>query len=297
MRIVENNHEIITMPLGQEYYAEYTTLYKPSYEQSGVLTLIYKIDVDQSEELVFKNLTLHMINGVPQREVLDFPESDGYYKIVSYILPTKESLQELDLIDGVDDIKYNNYWRHYEDGKDNIIRNETTEILAVDENSGSQLSCLIGKPNPVPTRKSMVYYWACFNDLDDIINLLSARENSQGYAFGTNVQVIEEYYFKYNNLFKCFLSKATELLDLYRGCGKNSGICSDNNCGKSISSQQIQIRDYIWMIFNAIKYAVEQEDYITANNLLNCISTCNGICNNGTSKKTSTKSSTGCGCS
>jgi len=51
------------------------------------------------------------------------------------------------------------------------------------------------------------------------------------------------------------------------------------------------------MVLNAIKYAVELEDYITANNLLNCISTCNGICNNGTSTKSSTKKSSGCGCS
>ena len=52
------------------------------------------------------------------------------------------------------------------------------------------------------------------------------------------------------------------------------------------------------MVYNAIKYAVELEDYVTANNLLNCISTCNGICNNG-STKSSTKKSTksGCGCS
>ena len=296
MRVTEHNHEIALMPLSGEYYAEFTTLYKPSYFQSGVLTLIYKINVDETEELVFSNLTIH---NQQQREVFDFPEEDGYYKIISYILPTKEGLQDLDLVDGVDDIKYNNYWRHRKEGIDNIIKNETTEILAVDEDSDSQLSCLIRKSNPVPTKKSNIYYWACFESIDDVIRLLTARETSQGYVYGTNIQVIEEYYFKYNNLYKCLLQKATDLLDLYRGCGSNnSGICSDNtNCNNRISNQQIQIRDYIWMVLNAIKYAVELEDYITANNLLNCISTCNGICNNGTSTKSSTKKSSGCGCS
>jgi len=185
MRVTENNHEIMLMPLGKECYAEYTTLYKPSYQQSGVLTLIYKIDVDSNEELVSKNLTLHMINDTPQREVFDFPEQDGYYKIVSYILPTKESLEELDLVDGVDDIKYNNYWKHRD--LNNVIKNETTEILAVDENSKSQLSCLVRKSNPVPTSKSSIYYWACFESIDDVINLLTVRETSQCCVFGTNV--------------------------------------------------------------------------------------------------------------
>lgn len=291
MRVLDNKHEVTLMPLGKEYYAEFTTLYKPSYPQSGVLTLIYKIDVNNKEELVFSNLTLH---SLPSREVFDFPEDDGYYRIVSYILPTKESLQELDIIDGFDDIKYNEYWRHREE-PDNMIKNETFEIIAVDENSDSQFSCLVKQPNVVPYKKSNIYYWACFESMDDVIKLLSNREFSQGYVYGTNVQVIEEYYFKYNNLYKCLLQKATDLLDLYRGCGKNSGICSDDtNCKNRISSQQIQIRDYIWMVLNAIKYAVELEDYITANNLLNCVSTCNGICNN-VSTKNSTKK--GCGCS
>lgn len=296
MRVTEHNHEITLMPLSGEYYAEFTTLYKPSYPQSGVLTLIYKINVDSTEELVFTNVSIH---NQQQREVFNFPEEDGYYKIVSYILPTKEGLQDLDLIDGVDDIKYNNYWRRREDGADNIIKNETAEILAVDETSDSQFSCLIRKPNPVPNKKSSIYYWACFESLDDVIRLLTARESSQNYVYGTNIQVIEEYYFKYNNLYKCLLQKATELLDLYRGCGsKNSGICSDDtSCNNRFSNQQIQIRDYIWMVLNAIKYAVELEDYITANNLLNCISTCNGICNNGTNTKSTTKKSSGCGCS
>ena len=286
MRVTENKHNIILMPLTSEHYNEFTTLYKPSYQQSGVLTLIYKIDTDLKEELVFKNLTNH---ALLQREVFDFPDSDGYYRIVSYILPTKASLQELDLVDGVDDIKYNTYWRHRDAA--NMIQNNTTEILAVDEDSESQVSCLVRKPNPVPTKKSNIYYWACLESLDDLIKLLTARETNQGYVYGTNIQIIEEYYFKYNNLYGCLIQKANNLLDLYRGCGKNSGICSDNNnCKNTIDSQQIQIRDYIWMVINAIKYAVECEDYVTANNLLNCISTCNGIC----SDVKNTKSDCGC---
>lgn len=289
MRVIENNHNVLVMPLTDEHYAEYTTLYKPSYPQSGVLTLIYRIDVDNTEELVSTNTSIHMIDGVPQRESMDFPQKDGYYKIVSYIFPTKESLQELDLIDGVDLINFNNYWKHRD--LDNVIKNDTYEILAVDEQSDSLFSCLIKKPHPVPTNKSIIYNWACFDNVDDVIKLLTARENTQGYVYGTNIQVIEEYFFKYNNLFKCLIAKATDLLSLYRGCGNNSGICSDNNCKSNINSQQIQIRDYIWMVYNAIKYAVECEDYVTANNLLNCISTCNGICSNETSKKSE------CGCS
>lgn len=289
MRILENNHNVTIVPLSGEYYAEYTTLYKPTYQQSGVLTLVYKIDTDLNEELIQKDLTIHIIDGQYQREVFDFPDKDGYYKVMSYIFPTKESLQELDLIDGVDDIKYNEYWRHYD--QNNIIQNSTTEILAVDESSPSNVSCLIRKPNPVPYKKSGIYNWACFESLDDVIKILETREVNQGYVFGTNIQVVEEYYFKYNNLYKCLISKASDLLNMYRGCGNGTGICSDNNCKNNIDSQKVQIRDYIWMVLNAIKYAVECEDYITANNLLNCISTCNGICNNETVKKSS------CGCS
>lgn len=291
MRVYNNNHTITVMPLGTEHYAEYTTLYKPTYQQSAVLTLIYKIDTDMTEELVSKDLSFHLIEGTPQREVSSFPDADGYYKIVSYILPTKESLQEIDLVDGVDDIKYNDYWKHRD--LNNLIKNDTTEIIAASYSCDSQVSCLVRKSNPSPYSNSNIYYWASFESLDDLIKLLSARETSSGYVYGTNVQVQEEYYFKYENLLQCLISKASDLFSLYRGCGNGTGVCSDSNsnCKNKIDSQQIQIRDYIWMVLNAIKYAVELEDYTTANNLLNCISTCNGICNNETIKNSD------CGCS
>jgi len=88
-------------------YPENSTLYNPTWEDSGVFTLIYKIDVDGTETLVDKHSAIHIIDGQYQREVYDLTLADGRYKVLSFIVPTKQYLiEQLGMVDGFDDLEY-----------------------------------------------------------------------------------------------------------------------------------------------------------------------------------------------
>ena len=72
------------MPIAN--YPENSTLYYPNWDDSGVLTLLYKLNVDGSVTFKDINLSVHMIDGTRYREVYDLPYlEDGWYKIRSYI--------------------------------------------------------------------------------------------------------------------------------------------------------------------------------------------------------------------
>lgn len=289
MRVVEQkcNCGLKIMPLTD--YPKITTLYNPTWEESGVLTLIYKVEIDGTQKLIDMNIAIHVIDNKPRREVYELSNiSDGWYKIISYIVPTKESLMNLGMVDKFDDLKYQSYWK--ENSIDNVFKQNTDIIVACTEKG----FCFLGRQkNPSPSTSSGLYSWLNIDNIDDLLDEIQNRGiDSENYIYGTNIKVISEDYFSYCNLYKCFINKATQLLDSYKGCSKNgTGICSSNlKCKSNIDQYSIQIRDYIWMVLNAIKYAIECKDYLTANRLLNCINTCSGICNNGTATKSD------CGC-
>jgi hypothetical protein len=50
-------------------------------------------------------------------------------------------------------------------------------------------------------------------DINDLLDEINSRDIVDGYLYGTNIKVIEEDYFQYCNLYKCFINKASDLFD------------------------------------------------------------------------------------
>ena len=245
MRIVEQKCDcsIQIMPIAD--YPEYSTLYNPTWKDSGVLTLIYKVSVDGTQELIDKITSLHYIDGKPQREVYNTSLPDGWYKIVSLVVPTKLYLQDLGMVDGFEDREYQSM---HQDTENDL--NNTMIIVAADENSITGFSFTGRLQNPSPYKNSNLYYWQEVTDINDLIDEYLNREIIDEHLEGTNIKVTVEDYFTYCNLNKCFINKATSLLDQYKGCSNNGfSICSDSKvkCKSNVDEYSIQIRDYLWM--------------------------------------------------
>lgn len=287
MRITERKCDCSHQMMPITEYTETSTLYYPTWEDSGVLTLIYRVNLNGSYTLVDFNLSLHVVDGKPQREVYDLPSlRDGWYKVKSYIFPTRDFLLSLGMEDGYNDMDYQLFWMR--ENEDNVLRKNHTMTLAISD----QGLCYQGRiMNPSPYVSGANYYWLRA-DLVDVIDEFQSRGVEDGFVYGTNIRVVEEDFFSTCHLYKCFINRAQELLDSYKGCSSNGyGICNNNSsikCKSDVDQTKIQIRDYLWMILKAIDYAIECEDYYTANNLLNCINSCSGICSESVD--------TDCGC-
>ena len=94
----------------------------------------------------------------------------------------------------------------------------------------------------------------------------------------------------------CYVSKANDLLNIY---SKDSAFCGTGSlCKDSLNKykSEIQIRDYLWMAINVIKYCIQNCQYLKALKVLNCVTTCAAICSDVKLLKSSTKSYGGCGC-
>lgn len=275
MRISENkcscSFEI--MPITD--YPKSSILYYPTWEDSGVLTLIYKINTKNYATLVDINLQLHMVDNKPQREVYQLSNlRDGWYKVRSYIFPRKDFLESLGMIDGYNDIQYQEYWKEH--NKDNTFRKNHAITIAIAEDG----IWFQGRKKNGITSSGASYYWIKA-DIVDVIDEFQTRGIQDNFVYDTNIRVIEEDFFNTCNLYRCFIDKASSLLDQYNGCSNSFGLCNSTSsikCKSDIDKFAIQIRDYLWMTLNAIKYAVECQDYQTANQLLDCISACSGIC-------------------
>ena len=97
-----------------------------------------------------------------------------------------------------------------------------------------------------------------------------------------------------DNLYKCYISKSNDLLNIYSG---DSGFCGTGSlCRDTLDKHksEIQIRDYLWMAVNIINYCVQNCQYLKALKVLNCVSSCSGICSD--IKVTNNKITKGCGC-
>ena len=274
MRIVERKCDCSFQVMPLTTYSETSTLYKPTWEDSGVFTLIYKININGSVTIVDFDIALHVIDGKPQREVYELPKlRDGWYKVKSYIFPTKSFLESLGMVNGYNDVEYQNRWKL--DNSDNMFRDNHDMTLAIDE-TGIYFQ---GRRSTGASYRPGAYYYWLSADIVDVVDEFLTRGVQNGYVYGTNIRVEEEDFFTTCRLYKCFLNKAQSLLDSYKSC--SSGICNNSSnikCSNNLNSLEIQIRDYMWMTLNAIQFAVECEDFETANRLLNCISTCTGIC-------------------
>lgn len=296
MRITEQKCDCSFKIMPITDYSETSTLYYPTWEDSGVVTLIYKINNDGSETLIDYNLAIHVRDNKPQREVYELYDiTDGWYKVRSYILPTKSFLEELGMINSYDDIKYQLFWK--QENEDNMFRKNYNMTIAVDENVTTGIVFQGRTDNPSPYKAGALFQWLECEDVNDFIEEVQNRGIEDGFVYGTNIRVIEEDFFTICHLYKCFLNKAQSLLDQYKGCtdGKGFSLCNGSKysvkCKSGVDQVEIQIRDYLWMVINAIKYAVECEDYQHALKLLNCISSCSGICDGQQVKKSD------CGCS
>lgn len=290
MKITQNDCDCKILFQPNFEYVDVTTLYDPSYDESATLSLVYKIDSNGQEQLLDMSASIH-IDSEGQYDSDSFTltsPSDGWYKVVTYFFPTKTSLENLGMIDNFKEQDYQHDWSHM--NRSNMLRNDTTMILA----GSPEGFWFLGRQN-VANTPAILYKWLEVTDINDLIDELTTRGIENDYVYGTNIKAVVNDYFSYCNLYKCFIKKAEALLDSYKGCGGTNRLCSkstdDVKCKSTISDYDVQIRDYLWMVITAIKYAIECEDYRKANKLLSCITTCNGICDEV--KQTST----GCGCS
>lgn len=203
---------------------------------------------------------------------------DGYYQLTTLVIPTVQYIEDgLGYIPG------------------SIVNdNLNTNIIAAevqDENTVC-FKQLIHTQNPESN-----YYehmWVGWEDItiSDILITLEQAEESKNLEEVT-VKKYQQSIFVIDNLYKCYIEKANNLLNIYTG---DKNFCSgDSLCLDSLNSHkfEIQIRDYLWMAINVINYCVQNCQYLKALKVLNCITTCAGICKEVKVKNTNQRS---CGC-
>lgn len=271
MRISENKCDCSFKLMPITDYPTESTLYDPTWKDSGVLTLVYKIGVDNYATLVDMQLSLHIVDNKPQREVYQLPKlKDGWYKIISYILPTKRFLESIGMVDGYNEVEYQSYWEQCDER--NMFKNDHVLTMAIDKTGIWFQGRSVNK-----VKRIIQYNWIKAN-IVDVIDEFQTRGIDNNYVYESNVKVVVDDFFNICTLNKCFIDKATQLLSQYKGCS-NFGLCNTSiKCPSNVDQVAIQTRDYLWMTLNAIKYAIDCKDYQTANNLLDCLNTCQGSC-------------------
>lgn len=257
------------------------------YDSAISLHFITKINFDLTAELVDNKSPYAIIihnttDSINTRNVDSFqvtlPE-DGYYEIVTLVIPTKNYIEDV---------------LGYTAGstvKDNL----NTNIIAVDLDEGD-LNFKILSHTQDEESGYYSHIWAGWKDIElsDILVLLEQAQQSCT-TDEITVKKFTKSVFMYDNLYKCYISKANDLLNIYSG---DSNFCSGSAlCKNSLDKykNEIQIRDYLWMAINVINYCIQNCQYLKALKILNCVSTCAGICSDIKTTNT-TKRTKGCGC-
>lgn len=257
MKIVENYDYIKVLP--DVDYADETTLYDPSRLHSGSINLVQQVDIRGHKTLIDSHVRIHSKKS-DTFEVHDL--ADGLYEIISLVVPTRDALENLGMVNGFVDKDYQREWIML--NPKNLFKPETRIIVAVDEDSPTNFSYLVGKC----VNGATVYYWQPIMNLQDLIDELDGREIVDDIYYGTNVRVSTGLYLRYLDLQARLQQLTLQLYGAYSNALCNNGACSN------MSKQDIMMRDYLWMTLNAIKYAFDTCDPMTALKLLTNTQTC-----------------------
>lgn len=262
-------------------------LFNVPYDGAVSIHFITKVNFDLSVELVDNKSPYAIIvhnygDDVSTRnpDSIDVKvPSDGYYEIVTLVVPTLTYAQ--DSLGYVPGSKV----------KDNL----NTNIIAAEVLGNNKICLKTLEHTQDETEGYYEHIWTEWKDisLNDVLVLLEQAEMSN-----TKDEITIKKYtksaFVIDQLYQCYISKASELLNIYSG---DAGFCSgDSLCRDSLSKHksEIQIRDYLWMAINVINYCIQNCQYLKALKVLNCVTTCARICSD--IKLTNTKVSYGCGC-
>lgn len=262
-------------------------LYNIPYDAGISLHFITKINFDLTAELLDNKSPYAIIihntgEDITTRNADIFEATfpgDGYYELTSLIIPTKQYIEDvLGYVPG-------------SEVKDNLNAN----IIAADVEDGNICFKILTHAQD----EEQGYYghiWANWVDISlNEILLLLEQYGEQCCEDEATIKKYTKSLFLYDNLYKCYISKANDLLNVYSG---DSNFCSNSSlCRNSLDQHksEIQIRDYLWMAINVIKYCIQNCQYLKALKILNCVSTCAGICSD-IINTTPTKVSSGCGC-
>ena len=274
----------INGPDEREYAYTDFDLQNIPYDGAVSLYFITKINFDLTAELVDNKSPYALIvhnsgTEISSRNVdsLDVTlPSDGYYEIVTLVIPTTTYIE-----DGLG----------YTIGS-KVTSDLHTNIIAAEVKDNRVFFKILAHTQD-PEEGYYTHIWSEWQDInvDEMLDILEQSVNT----FETSVQKHTASAFVYDNLYKCYINKATELLSLYTG---DSGMCAGSSlCKDSIDKTKIQIRDYLWMAINVIKYCIQNCQYLKALKILNCVTTCAGICSDVQTTNLNTKITKDCGCS
>lgn len=254
----------INGPQEEEYAHKEYSLDNLPYDGSVSVHFVTKINFDLSAELVDNKspytIIVHNTTDQISTRTLDSFEvtvpSDGYYEITTLILPTTDFVE---------------YGLGYKIGT-NADRDLTRNIIAVDT-QGSSVNFKLLTYTRDTESGYYSYVWNSWKDitLDEILLMLENKED-------TAIKELTKSAFVYDTIYKCYITRSQELLNKYTG---ESGFCSQNKLCSGLQNKynfEIQTRDYLWMAINAIKYCIQNEEYLKALKILNCVNTCSGVC-------------------
>lgn len=284
--VVDNNGIIKVLgTLYEDYPERETDLKEFTYDNTVSINLIYDSDGKLIGDAPY-NTNIHFYRGLRYMDdyVVDNLK-DGLYTFKQIVLPTKEHLtDDLGIVDGAtfaqlkDQLNEAGYYLEWEDSPNFIMVAFNTDTNQIEQATFCHSGDITDHTFWIEWKQA---------DFQDVIDALPYIEN-------TTMLLAEAKFFKYSDLYKCFINQAQNLLSLYTG-DKNfctgSKLCFDQVTKKY--SQEIQIRDYLWAAINVLKYCIEMGNYEQAQKILNCVSSCSGICSgNGDNNS----SSNGCGC-
>lgn len=275
----------INGPEIEEYGYLTFDLYNIPYDASVSFHFIAKVNTDLTSQLLenkspYKIIIHNTGEDISTRNVdsfdVDVPE-DGYYEVTTLVVPT------VDYIENV---------LGFTPGS-KVTSDVNTSIIAVDVKDNTVCFKILTYTQD----EGENYYehiWVGWEDIS-LVEVLTLLEESNS-SRDTSIHKYTQSTFVYDNLFKCYINKASDLLNIYAG---DSGLCSGSSlCGDSLNKykSEIQIRDYLWMAINVIKYCIQNCQYLKALKILNCVSTCSGICSGSKITKSKVKTLGGCGC-
>ena len=100
----------------------------------------------------------------------------------------------------------------------------------------------------------------------------------------TTISISSKISFSICYLNKCYISLCKSILNV-----------TLTKCKNPDTSDLIFKRDYLWMTINVIKYLIENEQFMEAQNILDQVNSCNGFCQNY--YRSNNIKTYGCGCS
>lgn len=268
-------------PQEEEYPHDNYSLDNLPYDGSVSVHFVTKINFDLSVELVDDKspyaIIVHNTTDQVATRVLDSFEvtvpSDGYYEITTLIFPTTDFVE---------------YGLGYKIGT-TVEKDLHRSIIAAEINQGSVDFKVLTYTRDIESGY-YTYTWNSWEDvtINDVLLMLENQED-------TIIKKVTKSVFVYDTIYKCYINKAQELLSKYSG---EKGFCTqDKLCLDLINKykSEIQIRDYLWMAINVIKYCIQNNEYLKALKTLNCVNTCSGICSD-IKFSNAKKINKGCGC-